>query len=84
MYMIQCIYSTQTLAHEVAEGAMAEGYDVGMFYLHEDERSENSKSILTSKAVHLEIQQLTIIHSQVWETFFYFKRTSFQTELDLG
>ena len=44
-------YSTQTLAHEVAEGAMAEGYDVEMFYLHEDERSEIVKSILTSKAV---------------------------------
>ncbi|MDD5960271.1 MAG: FprA family A-type flavoprotein [Methanobrevibacter wolinii] len=44
-------YSTQTMAHEVAEGAMAEGYDVEMFFLHEDERSEIVKSILTSKAV---------------------------------
>ncbi|MGL6298197.1 MAG: FprA family A-type flavoprotein [Methanobacteriaceae archaeon] len=44
-------YSTQKMAHEVAEGAMAEGFDVEMFYLHEDERSEIVKSILDSKAV---------------------------------
>lgn len=44
-------YSTQKMAHEVAEGVMAEGYDVEMFFLHEDERSEIVKSILSSKAV---------------------------------
>ena len=44
-------YSTQAMAHEIAEGAMEEGFDVEMFYLHEDERSEIVKSILTSKAV---------------------------------
>lgn len=44
-------YSTQKMAHEVAEGVMAEGYDVEMYFLHEDERSEIVKSILTSKAV---------------------------------
>lgn len=44
-------YSTQKIAHEVAEGVMAEGYDVEMYFLHEDERSEIVKSILTSKAV---------------------------------
>ena len=44
-------YSTQMMAHEVAEGAISEGYDVEMFFLHEDERSEIVKSILTSKAV---------------------------------
>ncbi|MGL4670135.1 MAG: FprA family A-type flavoprotein [Methanobacteriaceae archaeon] len=44
-------YSTQKMAHEVAEGAMAEGFDVEIFYLHEDERSEIVKSILDSKAV---------------------------------
>jgi flavorubredoxin len=43
-------YSTQTMAHEIAEGAIAEGYNVEMFYLHEDERSEIVKSILTSKS----------------------------------
>ena len=44
-------YSTQTMAHEVAEGVISQGYDVEMFFLHEDERSEIVKSILTSKAV---------------------------------
>ncbi len=34
-----------------AEGAMSEGYDVEIFFLHEDERSEIVKSILTSKGV---------------------------------
>ena len=43
--------STQKMAHEVAEGVMAEGYDVEMFFLREDERSEIVKSILDSKAV---------------------------------
>ena len=44
-------YSTQQMAHEIAEGAMSEGYDVEIFFLHEDERSEIVKSILTSKGI---------------------------------
>ena len=44
-------YSTQKMAHELAEGAISEGYDVEIFYLHEDERSEIVKSILTSKGI---------------------------------
>jgi len=44
-------YSTQKMAHEIAEGVMAEGYDVEMYFLHEDERSEIVKSILDSKAI---------------------------------
>ncbi len=48
-------YSTQKMAHEVAEGVMAEGYDVEMFFLHEDERSEIVKSILDSKAIAIGI-----------------------------
>ena len=44
-------YSTQKMAHEIAEGVMAEGYEVEMFFLHEDERSEIVKSILDSKAI---------------------------------
>lgn len=44
-------YSTQTMAHEIAEGAMDAGYNVEIFYLHEDERSEIVKSILTSKGI---------------------------------
>jgi len=44
-------FSTQKMAHEIAEGVMAEGYDVEMFFLEEDERSEIVKSILDSKAI---------------------------------
>lgn len=44
-------YSTQKLAHSLAEGIMSEDVDVEIYFLHEDERSEIVKSILTSKAI---------------------------------
>lgn len=44
-------YSTQKMAHELAEGVIESGYKVEVFYLHEDERSEIVKSILTSKGI---------------------------------
>jgi coenzyme F420H2 oxidase len=43
--------STQKMAHAIAEGAISEGADVKIYYLHEDERSEIVKDILDSKAV---------------------------------
>lgn len=46
-------YSTQKMAHAIAEGAMSEGVDVKVYYLHEDERSEIVKDILDSKAIAL-------------------------------
>ncbi len=46
-------YSTQKLTHSLAEGIMSEGVDVEIYFLHEDERSEIVKSILTSKAIAL-------------------------------
>ncbi len=46
-------YSTQKMAHALAEGVMSEGVDVKMYYLHEDERSEIVKDILDSKAIAL-------------------------------
>jgi coenzyme F420H2 oxidase len=46
-------HSTQKMAHALAEGAMSEGVDVKMYYLHEDERSEIVKDILDSKAIAL-------------------------------
>lgn len=46
-------YSTQKMAHALAEGIMSEGVDVKMYYLHEDERSEIVKDILDSKAIAL-------------------------------
>lgn len=46
-------YSTQKMAHAIAEGIISEGVDVKMYYLHEDERSEIVKDILDSKAIAL-------------------------------
>lgn len=46
-------YSTQKMAHAMAEGIISEGVDVKMYYLHEDERSEIVKDILDSKAIAL-------------------------------
>lgn len=46
-------YSTQQMAHAMANGAMSEGVDVKVYYLHEDERSEIVKDILDSKAIAL-------------------------------
>lgn len=43
--------STRMMAHVIAEGLIAGGMDVRMFYLHEDERSEIAKEILTSKGI---------------------------------
>jgi len=44
-------YSTQKMAHELAEGLMSEDIDVAIYFLREDERSEIVKDILDSKAV---------------------------------
>ena len=46
-------YSTQKMAHAMAEGVMSENVDVKMYYLHKDERSEIVKDILDSKAIAL-------------------------------
>jgi len=46
-------YSTQKMAHALAEGVISEGVDVAMYYLHVDERSEIVKDILESKAIAL-------------------------------
>lgn len=43
--------STQRMAHAFAEGIMSEDVDIGMYFLHNDERSEIVKDILDSKAV---------------------------------
>lgn len=44
-------YSTQKMAHALAEGLIAEGVDVAVYFLHTDERSEIVKDILDSKLV---------------------------------
>lgn len=46
-------YSTQKMAHAMAEGAMGQDVEVVMYFLTQDERSEIVKDILDSKAVFL-------------------------------
>jgi flavorubredoxin len=46
-------YSTQKMAHSLAEGAMSENVEVVMYFLAQDERSEIVKDILDSKALLL-------------------------------
>jgi len=46
-------HSTAMMAHAIAEGAMSEGADVRVYYLHEDDRSEIVKDILDSHAIAL-------------------------------
>jgi flavorubredoxin len=45
--------STQKMAHALAEGLIAGGVDVAMYFLHADERSEIVKDILDSALVLL-------------------------------
>ncbi len=44
-------YSTQKMAHALAEGLISEGVDVVMYFLHADERSELVKDVLDSKLI---------------------------------
>jgi flavorubredoxin len=44
-------HSTRMMAHAIAEGVMSAGMDVKVYYLHEDERSEIVKDILTSRGI---------------------------------
>ena len=44
-------YSTQKMAHAPAEGLIAAGVDVAVYFLHADERSEIVKDILDRKLV---------------------------------
>ncbi len=50
--------STQKMAHALAEGLIAGGVDVKMYFLHADERSEMVKDILNSKAVLIGVPTL--------------------------
>lgn len=51
-------FSTQYMAHAIAEGLMSEGVNVKMHFLKEDERSEIVKDILESKAVLMGVPTL--------------------------
>lgn len=46
-------YSTQKMAHALAEGLISGGVEVRMFFLQQDERSEIMKDVLDSKALLL-------------------------------
>ncbi|MDR2623122.1 MAG: FprA family A-type flavoprotein [Methanobrevibacter sp.] len=72
-------YSTKILAHEIAEGAISEGFDVEMYYLHEDERSEIVKSILESKAVAIGVPTINDEpYPSIGDLLFYLKGLRFQ------
>lgn len=72
-------YSTQTMAHEIAEGAIDAGYDVEMFFLHEDERSEIVKSILTSKGVAIGDPTINDVpYPSIGDIMYYLKGLRFQ------
>ena len=51
-------FSTQYMAHAIAEGLMSEGVNVKMHFLKEDERSEIVKDVLESKAVLMGVPTL--------------------------
>lgn len=44
-------YSTQTMAHAMAEGLMSEDVEVKMYFMHEDDKSDVVTDILDSKAI---------------------------------
>ncbi|MDR2967776.1 MAG: FprA family A-type flavoprotein [Methanobacteriaceae archaeon] len=72
-------FSTQKMAHEIAEGVIAEGYDVEMFFLHEDERSEIVKSILDSKAIAIGAPTLNDEpYPSIGDLMYYLKGLRFQ------
>ncbi len=72
-------YSTQKMAHEIAEGVMAEGYEVEMFFLHEDERSEIVKSILDSKAIAIGVPTINNEpYPSIGDLMYYLKGLNFE------
>lgn len=46
-------HSTQKMAASIAEGIMSEGFEVKMYFLHEDDRSDVVTDVLDSKAICL-------------------------------
>lgn len=77
-------FSTQYMAHAIAEGMMAEGVDVKMHFLKEDERSEIVKDVLESKAVLMGVPTLfNKVFPSIADVFLYidelqFDRTGFK------
>ncbi|HMK53415.1 MAG TPA: FprA family A-type flavoprotein [Methanobacteriaceae archaeon] len=72
-------FSTQKMAHALAEGLMSGGVDVKMYFLHEDERSEIIKDVLDSKALLVGVPTLfNGPYPSVGDLLFYLEGLSFQ------
>ena len=71
-------HSTQKMAHALAEGLISGGMDVKVFYLHEDERSEIAKEILTSKGICVGIPTINDApYPSVGDIIYYLKGLRF-------
>ncbi len=71
-------HSTQMMAHAMAEGLMDGGMDVKMYFLHEDERSEIVKDILTSKGICVGIPTINDApYPSVGDIIYYLKGLRF-------
>ncbi len=71
-------HSTQMMAHAIAEGLIAGGMEVRMYYLHEDERSEIAKDILTSKGICVGIPTINDApYPSVGDIIYYLKGLRF-------
>ncbi len=71
-------FSTQYMAHAIAEGLMSEGVNVKMHYLKEDERSETVKDVLESKAVLMGVPTLfNKVFPSIADTFLYIDELQF-------
>lgn len=70
--------STKLMAHALAEGITSQGMDVAMYFLHEDERSNIVKDILTSKAVLLGVPTMfNQMYPSIGDLIFYLRGLNF-------
>lgn len=70
--------STKLMAHALAEGISSQNVDVAMYFLHEDERSNIVKDILTSKAVLLGVPTMfNQMYPSVGDLIFYLRGLNF-------
>lgn len=70
--------STKLMAHALAEGITSQGVDVAMYFLHEDERSNIVKDILTSKAVLLGVPTMfNQMYPSIGDLIFYLRGLNF-------
>lgn len=71
-------FSTQKMAHSLAEGLIDEDVKVSMYFLHEDERSEMVKDVLESKALLIGVPTLfNEPYPSIGDVMYYLKGLSF-------